>query len=58
MTTDVQDFSRVSIFGHSMGGALGCSMMWAELTAGHGALSLYLKNPDKYKSASAFAPAW
>ncbi|KAK1925430.1 carboxylesterase [Papiliotrema laurentii] len=37
------DFTRVSIMGHSMGG--------------HGALSLYLKNLDKYKSASAFAPA-
>jgi S-formylglutathione hydrolase len=24
---------------------------------GHGALSLYLKNVDQYKSASAFAPA-
>ncbi|WVQ82715.1 S-formylglutathione hydrolase [Cryptococcus sp. DSM 104549] len=37
------DLSRVSIMGHSMGG--------------HGALSLYLKNPGLYKSASAFAPA-
>lgn len=36
------DSSRVSITGHSMGG--------------HGALSLYLKNPGKYKSVSAFAP--
>lgn len=36
------DGSRVSITGHSMGG--------------HGALSLYLKNPGKYKSVSAFAP--
>lgn len=36
------DSSRVSISGHSMGG--------------HGALSLYLKNPGKYKSVSAFAP--
>jgi len=26
------------------------------LISGHGALSLYLKNPDKYKSGSAFAP--
>ena len=34
--------SRQSIFGHSMGG--------------HGALSIALKNPDKYKSVSAFAP--
>jgi S-formylglutathione hydrolase len=31
-----------SIFGHSMGG--------------HGALSIALKNPDKYKSVSAFSP--
>jgi S-formylglutathione hydrolase len=37
------DISRMSIMGHSMGG--------------HGALSLYLKNLDQYKSASAFAPA-
>ncbi|KAJ9126368.1 hypothetical protein QFC24_002104 [Naganishia onofrii] len=36
------DKSNVSIFGHSMGG--------------HGALSLYLKNPGLYKSASGFAP--
>ncbi|KAI1908001.1 hypothetical protein LOZ61_000818 [Ophidiomyces ophidiicola] len=36
------DSSRVSITGHSMGG--------------HGALTLYLKNPEKYKSVSAFAP--
>lgn len=36
------DSSRVSITGHSMGG--------------HGALSLYLRNPGKYKSVSAFAP--
>ena len=33
---------RQSIFGHSMGG--------------HGALSIALKNPEKYKSVSAFAP--
>ncbi|KAK2651938.1 hypothetical protein Ddye_011794 [Dipteronia dyeriana] len=36
------DTSRESIFGHSMGG--------------HGALTIYLKNLDKYKSVSAFAP--
>lgn len=36
------DTSRASIFGHSMGG--------------HGALTIFLKNPDKYKSVSAFAP--
>lgn len=36
------DTSRASVFGHSMGG--------------HGALTIYLKNLDKYKSASAFAP--
>ncbi|KAL8943605.1 MAG: hypothetical protein Q9216_000970 [Gyalolechia sp. 2 TL-2023] len=36
------DGSRVSIFGHSMGG--------------HGALTLFLKNPGAYKSVSAFAP--
>eukprot|EP00747_Dinoflagellata_sp_TGD_P181833 gnl/TRDRNA2_/TRDRNA2_35817_c0_seq1.p1 gnl/TRDRNA2_/TRDRNA2_35817_c0~~gnl/TRDRNA2_/TRDRNA2_35817_c0_seq1.p1 ORF type:complete len:702 (-),score=144.16 gnl/TRDRNA2_/TRDRNA2_35817_c0_seq1:33-1988(-) len=33
---------RASIFGHSMGG--------------HGALTIALKNPGKYKSVSAFAP--
>lgn len=36
------DKDRVSITGHSMGG--------------HGALTLFLKNPGKYKSVSAFAP--
>ncbi|KAI8390285.1 S-formylglutathione hydrolase, partial [Blakeslea trispora] len=36
------DASRVSIMGHSMGG--------------HGALSIYLKHLDKYKTASAFSP--
>ncbi|KAI1212895.1 putative esterase [Annulohypoxylon truncatum] len=39
---DTLDSSRVSITGHSMGG--------------HGALTLYLKNPGKYRSVSAFAP--
>ncbi len=37
-----QDTSRSSIFGHSMGG--------------HGALSIYLLNPGKYRSGSAMAP--
>ncbi|KHN99663.1 S-formylglutathione hydrolase [Metarhizium album ARSEF 1941] len=36
------DARRVSICGHSMGG--------------HGALTLFLKNPGKYRSVSAFAP--
>ncbi|KAF3063717.1 S-formylglutathione hydrolase [Daldinia childiae] len=36
------DPARVSITGHSMGG--------------HGALTLFLKNPGKYRSVSAFAP--
>jgi S-formylglutathione hydrolase len=36
------DSSRVSITGHSMGG--------------HGALTLFLKNPGMYKSVSAFSP--
>lgn len=36
------DLAKASISGHSMGG--------------HGALTLYLKNPSLYKSASAFAP--
>jgi S-formylglutathione hydrolase len=39
---DNLDGSRVSIMGHSMGG--------------HGALTLFLKNPEKYRSVSAFAP--
>lgn len=39
---NVIDMSRQSIFGHSMGG--------------HGALSLFLRYPNKYKSVSAFAP--
>ena len=36
------DMARQSIFGHSMGG--------------HGALTIALKNPQRYKSCSAFAP--
>ncbi|EBY7415885.1 S-formylglutathione hydrolase, partial [Salmonella enterica subsp. enterica serovar Alachua] len=36
------DMSRQGITGHSMGG--------------HGALTIALKNPDRFKSASAFAP--
>lgn len=36
------DMSRQSIFGHSMGG--------------HGALTIALKNPGRFKSCSAFAP--
>jgi len=36
------DMSRQSIFGHSMGG--------------HGALTIALKNSDRFKSCSAFAP--
>ncbi len=36
------DPARTGIFGHSMGG--------------HGALTIALKNPDTYKSVSAFAP--
>ena len=40
----MQDLTRQSIFGHSMGG--------------HGALTLYLASrPGEYRSASAFAPA-
>ncbi|KAL9632291.1 MAG: hypothetical protein Q9164_005405 [Protoblastenia rupestris] len=38
----VVDAGRVGLMGHSMGG--------------HGALTLFLKNPGKYKSVSAFAP--
>ncbi len=36
------DLGRQGIFGHSMGG--------------HGALTIHLKNPDTYRSVSAFAP--
>jgi S-formylglutathione hydrolase len=36
------DGERAGVFGHSMGG--------------HGALTIALKNPDRYRSASAFAP--
>lgn len=36
------DMARQSIFGHSMGG--------------HGALTIALKNPDRFRSCSAFAP--
>ena len=36
------DEGRVGLFGHSMGG--------------HGALTIAFKNPDQYKSVSAFAP--
>ncbi len=36
------DASRLGIFGHSMGG--------------HGALTLHLKHPEKFRSCSAFAP--
>lgn len=36
------DFERVGVFGHSMGG--------------HGALLVALRNPDLFKSVSAFAP--
>jgi hypothetical protein len=28
------------------------------LETGHGALSIYLKNPGKYRSASGLAPIW
>ena len=37
---DKVDFNRQSIMGHSMGG--------------HGALTLALRNPGKYRSVSAF----
>jgi S-formylglutathione hydrolase len=36
------DMDRLGIFGHSMGG--------------HGALTIHLKNPDLFKTVSAFAP--
>lgn len=43
VTTELPiDGEREGIFGHSMGG--------------HGALTIALKNPDRYRSASAFAP--
>lgn len=40
--SDKLDGDRVSLTGHSMGG--------------HGALTIFLRNPGKYKSCSAFAP--
>jgi len=52
----------MSLMGHSMGGELtfisGQLCIDCLFNAGHGALSLYLKNPGTYKSASAFSPAW
>jgi S-formylglutathione hydrolase len=42
MPSVLQDTKKAAIFGHSMGG--------------HGALTLYLKYPSLYRSASAFAP--
>lgn len=36
------DASRAGVFGHSMGG--------------HGAMTIHLKNPDKFKTCSAFSP--
>jgi S-formylglutathione hydrolase len=36
------DASRAGIFGHSMGG--------------HGAMTIHLKNPDRFKTCSAFSP--
>ena len=36
------DMNRLGVFGHSMGG--------------HGALTIHLKNPDLFKTVSAFAP--
>ena len=60
----------MSIMGHSMGGtsSIPCAVsLRGETTraaiadtihVGHGALSIYLKNLDKYKSASSFAAAW
>ncbi|KAI9482992.1 MAG: s-formylglutathione hydrolase-like protein [Benjaminiella poitrasii] len=36
------DENRISIMGHSMGG--------------HGAMTIYIKNPSKFKSVSAFSP--
>lgn len=39
---DKLDVTKASIMGHSMGG--------------HGALTIFLKNPHKFKSVSAFSP--
>lgn len=47
------DSSRVSITGHSMGISPFIRFL---MKGGHGALTLFLKNPGKYKSVSAFAP--
>jgi S-formylglutathione hydrolase len=45
--------SKMSITGHSMG--LGPDGKRGNV-GGHGALTLFLRNPGKYKSVSAFAP--
>lgn len=47
------DSSRMSITGHSMGKDLLYRIL---IIGGHGALTLFLRNPGKYKSVSAFAP--
>jgi len=48
------DSTRMSITGHSMGTNLLCAQ--SLIVGGHGALTLFLRNPGKYKSVSAFAP--
>ena len=47
------DSSRMSITGHSMGTY---GVFDPLIIGGHGALTLFLRNPGKYKSVSAFAP--
>jgi len=49
------DLSRMSITGHSMG-SFSFLLKNKLIEGGHGALTLFLKNPGKYKSVSAFAP--
>ena len=46
------DSNKVSITGHSMGLEIRTGL----IIGGHGALTLFLRNPGKYKSVSAFAP--
>ncbi len=57
------DCGRASIMGHSMGGALvaatrrhAARSLTCRRGAGHGALVLALRNPQRFRSVSAFAP--
>lgn len=60
----LQDESRVSVMGHSMVSQMQ-SLQYGQRAivivtkiyqGGHGALSIYIKNPTQFKTASAFSP--